>query len=177
MSNKESNYPTAQANRELQKANGFIFDTVSCIAELANLGKPNDEEELKERIRMYFDFCKRNSFRPGIESLALSLGVDRSTFWRWCNRETNVSLEWTKACKVARQSIVAFTEASATSGHLSPPIAIFILKNVAGYKDSISFEDTAQNNTVFNAVSARDLPVLESNEYDKIYVNNKLEKD
>ena len=162
MSNKESNYPTAQASRELQKANGFIYDTLGGISAMTSMEKPQNEEELKERIKMYFDYCKNNSFRPGIESLSLALGVDRSTFWRWCNRETNVSLEWARTCKVARQSIVAFTEASAISGHLSPPVAIFILKNVAGYKDSVSFEDTTQNNALCNVLIARDLPVLKS---------------
>ncbi|MBO4913360.1 MAG: hypothetical protein J5504_11625 [Butyrivibrio sp.] len=160
MSNKESNYPTAQASRELQKADGFITDTIDFIKVLAGMRKPSNEKELKERIEMYFDFCKNNSIRPGIESLSLSLGIDRSSFWRWCNRETNVSLEWANTCKIARQSIVAFTEASAISGHLSPPVAIFILKNVAGYKDAVSFEDATQNNAICNVLIARDLPVL-----------------
>ncbi|WP_026667180.1 terminase small subunit [Butyrivibrio sp. AE2005] len=160
--NRESNFPTAQASRELQKVDGFISDTLGGISAMASMEKPQSEGELKERIKMYFDYCKNNSFRPGVESLSLALGVDRSTFWRWCNRETNVSLEWAKTCKIARQSIVAFTEASAISGHLSPPVAIFILKNIAGYKDSVSFEDATQNNALCNVLIARDLPVLKS---------------
>ena len=142
MSNKQSNYPTAQMNRSIEQADGFISNTVTCISELTNLGKPKNEEELKERIRKYFEFCADNSFRPGIESLALALGVDRVTYWRWCNQDIHVSSEWSDICKVARQSIIAFTEAAANSGHLSPPIAIFALKNIANYKDAISFEDT-----------------------------------
>ncbi len=141
ISNKESNYPTAQANRQLQNQKGFVSDTVRSIMTISKGQKPKSEEELKERIAEYFNFCAASDFKPGIESLSLSLGIDRTTFWRWCNQELGVSESWSDTCKQARQAIVAFVEACANSGHLSPPIAIFSLKNLANWKDSISFED------------------------------------
>lgn len=162
MSNKSSNFPTAQMNRSIEKVDGFIGDTVSCISELAKYGKPKNEEELKERIQKYFDFCANHDFRPGIESLSLALGVDRTTFWRWCNMDIKTSQRWSDICKVARQSIVAFTEAAANSGHLSPPIAIFSLKNIANYKDAISFEDVtpmSEDNSRFR--NYNNLPMLQ----------------
>lgn len=168
MGNKNSNYPPAQMTRRLEKADGFISDTVSCISELARFGKPETEDELKERIHQYFSFCADKNFRPGIESLALALGVDRVTYWRWCNMDIHVSQEWSDICKSARQSIVAFIEASANSGHLSPPIAIFALKNLANWKDTISFEDAnpmseeRQRKMDFDKLSAYRLSVLES---------------
>lgn len=167
MSNKKSNYPMAQMNRSIEKVDGFISDTVSCISELAKFGKPQNEEELKERIHKYFDFCANSDFRPGIESLSLALGVDRTTFWRWCNMDIRVSQEWSDTCKIARQSIVAFTEAAANSGHLSPPIAIFALKNIANYKDAISFEDVTpmsedkRKKYDYDSISAYRLPILQ----------------
>ena len=167
MSNKQSNYPTAQMNRSVQQADGFIADTVSCISELAACGKPKDAAELKRRIGQYFDFCADRNFRPGIESLSLALGVNRTTFWHWCNSEYGVSEEWADVCKQARQSIVAFVEAAANSGHLSPPIAIFSLKNLANWKDTVSFEDVTplseerQRALDFDNLSAYRLPVLE----------------
>ena len=36
------------------------------------------------------------------------------------------------------------------------------MKNIAGYKDSVSFEDATQNNALCNVLIARDLPVLKS---------------
>lgn len=167
MSNSISNFPPAQMDRSLKKTEGFISDTVTCISELAKFGKPQNEEQLKERIKQYFDFCANNDFRPGIESLALALGCDRITYWRWCNQNIGVSKEWSDICKVARQSIVAFIEASANSGHLSPPIAIFALKNLANWKDTVSFEDVTpiseekQRELDFQRLSAYRLPVLE----------------
>lgn len=165
MSNKSSNFPQAKITREIQSANGFVKKTVSCITELAQYGKPRNEEELKQRIRQYFDFCADSEFRPCVESLALSLGVDRSTFWRWCNRDIDVSEEWSDICKVARQSIVAFIESSAISGHLSPPIAIFALKNLANWKDTISFEDaTPKDSSKHRYKDYMDLPMFEESE-------------
>ncbi|WP_026661677.1 terminase small subunit [Butyrivibrio proteoclasticus] len=161
MSNKQSNYPTATMNRNIQQADGFIADTVHSISELATFGKPENEEQLKERIKQYFDFCANNNFRPGVESLSLALGVDRVTYWRWCNQEIRVSNEWAETCKLARQSIVAFVEAAANSGHLSPPIAIFSLKNLANWKDTISFEDaTPHTDNIGYALSVEELPTF-----------------
>ena len=167
MSNKKSNYPIAQMNRSIEKVDGFISDTVSCISELAKFGKPQNEEELKERIHKYFDFCANNDFRPGIESLSLALGVDRTTFWRWCNGDIHVSQGWCDSCRIARQSIVAFIEASANSGHLSPPIAIFALKNLGNWKDTVSFEDATpmsadrRQKYDYSGIDAYRLPILQ----------------
>lgn len=174
MSNKESNFPTAQFTRSVQKESGFISSTVHSIAELASYGKPESEEELKQRIQQFFDFCADNDFRPGVEALALSLGVNRTTFWHWCNQDYGVSEEWADICRIARQSIVAFVEAAANSGHLSPPIAIFSLKNLANWKDTVSFEDitpesdSKRGKMNYYGISAYRLPVLEEPEQTEV---------
>lgn len=161
MGNNSSNFPQAKMTREIQSADGFVKDTVSCITELAQFGKPKDEEELKQRIKQYFDFCADSGFRPCVESLALSLGVDRTTFWRWCNQDIRVSDEWSNTCKKARQAIIAFIESSAISGHLSPPIAIFALKNLANWKDTISFEDATPKDLSGHRYSVDDIPLFD----------------
>ena len=172
MANHESNYPTERMKRELQNKQGFVGDTVRSIMEISKGTKPRNEEELQARIADYFSFCADNDFKPGIESLALSLGVDRTTFWRWCNGENGVSAEWCNVCKVARQGIVAFIEACANSGHLSPPIAIFSLKNLANWKDTVSFEDVSPSkNDGKPMLSLSDLPLfseMESSNDEKI---------
>lgn len=172
MSNNISNYPQARLTREIEKSGEFVHDTVSsisCISELAINGKPKDEAELRDRISRFFDFCSKNQFRPGIEALSLALGVNRTTFWHWCNSEYGVSDEWADICKLARQSIIAFVEASANSGHLSPPIAIFSLKNLANWKDTLSFEDLTpepekEKRVGFNNLSSYRLSPTEESE-------------
>lgn len=165
MSNSVSNYPTQKIKTELQKSPGFVSDTVHSIMEISKGTKPRTEKELQDRITAYFSFCADNDFKPGIESLALSLGVDRTTFWRWCNAENGVSAEWCNICKVARQGIVAFIEACANSGHLSPPIAIFSLKNLANWKDTVSFEDITPSSKDSNVlITIDDIPKFDGDD-------------
>ena len=60
MSNKISNYPTAQASRVLSEESGdFTKDTINSILALGQKGKPRNETELKERINDFFSFCSQ----------------------------------------------------------------------------------------------------------------------
>lgn len=140
MSNRTSNFPTAQATRILNESGDFTSKTINSLMELSAKGKPKDITELNQRIKEYFSFCSEKNFKPGVESLSLSLGISRNTFWCWCNG-VGVDEEWSNSCQVAKQSIISFVEAAATSGKLNPAISIFILKNIANYKDQISFEE------------------------------------
>lgn len=146
LSNSISNFPPAKANRELQKSGDFVSTTINSLMELSKQGKPKNEAELKERINDYFSFCSSHNFRVGIESLSLSLGCTRACFWNWCNGQ-GVSDEWADICKQARQCVVAFVETATISGKLSPPIGIFCLKNLASWKDTVSFEDLSPAET------------------------------
>ena len=140
MSNPNSNYPTAQANRQLNGGE-FVADAVNCVMDLGLKPKPETTAELKQRIHDYFAFCADKKMKPGIESLALSLGVSRVSFWKWCSDDCGKEPEWIDACRLARQSVLAFIENAAQSGHLSPPISIFLMKNLGNYKDTVSFEE------------------------------------
>lgn len=165
MSNKISNYPTAQAARVLSEESGdFTKDTINSILALGQKGKPRNETELKERINDFFSFCSQRNIKPGIEAISLSLGVTRATFWNWTNG-IGVSGEWQDICVIAKQSIIAFIEAAALSGKLNPATSIFILKNVGNYKDSYSFEEANPQPTDHDRIlKATMLPKLESEE-------------
>lgn len=139
MSNKNSNYPINALNNLPDEVK---TDTIECLMQLANKGKPKAVEELRERINAYFEFCKNNSFRPGIESLSLALSVSRITLWNWANG-IGVNEEWAQECQKAKQIILAFVEQASISNRLTPPVAIFLMKNLGGYKDQISFEESA----------------------------------
>ena len=158
MSNRESNYPTTA----LDKMNGseFTGKTVSSIMELSTRGKPQTVAELKERLAQYFSFCEEHRFRPGIETLSLSLGVSRQTFWAWCTKDSGKDSEWREACQQARQIVISFLEQSALCGHLSPPVSIFLLKNLASYKDVVSFDEVPQTQDNNRVLSGSDLPNL-----------------
>lgn len=140
MSNKNSNFPAPSADRALN-GNSFTGKAITSLTELAAQGKPQDEDELEQRIKAFFEFCSRTCIRPGIESLALSLGVSRISFWNWCNKQCGKSDRWVELCRYARQIILSFTEQALLTGHLNPPAGIFLMKNIGDYKDTVSFEE------------------------------------
>ena len=137
---RKSNYPTAQLAQIDGKA--YVKETITSLRQLHNKQKPRTEEELRERIDSFFEFCSERSLRPGIEQLALSLGVSRQAFYLWCNGD-NCSEEWRRICEGARQFIVAFIEALSLHGHLNPATSCFVLKNWAGYRDAVEIEPVA----------------------------------
>lgn len=142
--NKDSNYPSPLADRTLS-GQEYTGETVRSLADLSSLGIPQNETELRQRINDFFSFCAEHNLRPGIESLSLALGVSRVSFWQWCRSDSNKSHEWVELCRTAKQLIISFTEQAAISGHISPPVGIFLLKNLASYRDTISFEDISSD--------------------------------
>lgn len=156
MANHKSNYPTAQLD-DIDPE--FIGVTVTSLMELSNRGTPQNDAELAQRIDDYFRFCADRKLRPGVESLALALDIDRSCLWRWCGNDAKTkSDEWIRLCRQAKQMIVAFTEAAMLSGKVSPPVGIFALKNIAGWRDTISFDDATPAAEEANITRVSDLP-------------------
>lgn len=140
---KQSNFPTAQVERLPTE---FVSETVHDLLQLHNLGQPQTDQEVSDRITMYFQFCEQKGFRPGVEGLCLSLHISRTTLFRW-SRGDGCSEFRQETIESAKAMINAFLEASALSGHLSPPIAIFALKNWCNYKDTISVEEMTPSGT------------------------------
>lgn len=79
---RKNNYPQAAVD-EIEPEG--VQQLCNSIRELYDKGKPQSDEEVKQRIDEYFDFCQRSSIRPGIETLALSLHVSRITIYNWGN--------------------------------------------------------------------------------------------
>ena len=73
---------------------------IHSLRELYDMGKPETNLELKERIDMFFQFCEDSSVRPGVQALCTALHISRTTLFRWSNGED---------CDRERQEIVDFT--------------------------------------------------------------------
>lgn len=133
----KGNYPQTQLDSMEQTA---VQEMVSSLKELYDKGKPTSDEEIKQRIDDYFNFCQCSSIRPGVESLALSLHVSRTTIFNWAN-----GINCSKACQeyiqTAKAFISAYIEQAMLSGKISPPSGIFLAKNWLGYKDTLSIEE------------------------------------
>ena len=121
----------------------FVSEVVGSLRELNELGKPETNEELSQRIDDYFSFCQRTGTRPGIESLCLALHISRTTLFNW-NAGINCDAERQEIIGRAKSFIAAFLEQSMTRGKISPPSGIFLMKNWLNYKDTISFESSVQ---------------------------------
>lgn len=152
---RQSNYPGAEVSRLSGKE--FTGECVDSLMELSSKGKPQTLDELNNRISDYFQFCSDKRFRPGVESLCLSMNISRMTFWNWRNGKRGEA--WADACETALQQIVTFLEQAMLTGNVNPATGIFLLKNVAGYRDEISFSESV---TALNteSVSADNLPRL-----------------
>ena len=133
-----SNYPQAGLE-EIEPA--AVQQIVTSLKELHDMGRPQTDEETKDRIDEYFSFCERSSIRPGIESLCMALHISRTTLFRWNNGE-DCSEYKQELIQSAKSFIGAFLEQAMLGGKISPPSGIFLMKNWLNYKDNYSIEES-----------------------------------
>lgn len=136
-----------------------VREIVTSLKELHDRGKPQTDEEIKQRIDEYFSFCQQSSIRPGIESLCLSLHISRTTLFNW-NNGTNCSAKCQEYIQSAKAFIAAYIEQAVLGGKISPPSGIFLMKNWLNYRDTISLEDNIPDKTTKRILTAAELPKL-----------------
>lgn len=153
----KNNYPQGQLDGiEPEK----VQELVTSLKQLHDRGKPETDEEKKQRIREYFLFCQQSSIRPGIESLCLALHISRTTLFNW-NNGINCSKECQEMIQSAKAFIGAYIEQALLSGKISPPSGIFLAKNWLGYKDTVSIEEAMPNKEEHKVLTADQLPRLD----------------
>lgn len=154
---KSNNFPQAQID-DLEP--DFVRETITSLRDLYERGKPETDEEVERRVDEYFLFCQERQNRPGIEGLCLALSVSRTTIFNW-GHGVNCSKRRQEAINKAKMFINAFLEQSSLRGKISPPTAIFLMKNWMDYKDVVSFEAAAENvSACAPAVSMQELAEL-----------------
>ena len=130
-------FPPAQLdNISAQKAKVITRNLI----ELQAMDKPRSDTEIVSRIDSFFNFCADSGCRPGIEALCLSLHITRTTLFRWSQGQ-GCSDFVRDAVIQAKNVVTAYIEQAQLSGSLNPASAIFLLKNWANYKDTVSLED------------------------------------
>ena len=88
---------------------GKSQEITKSLIELHELGKPVNNDELRQRIENYFNFCGRSCIRPGVESLCYCLSISRTTMFRWSHGE-DCDQEREEIINTARQMISAYLE-------------------------------------------------------------------
>ena len=136
-----------------------VREIVTSLKELHDRGKPQTDEEIRQRIDECFSFCQQSSIRPGIESLCLSLHISRTTLFNW-NNGTNCSAKRQEYIQSAKAFIAAYIEQAVLGGKISPPSGIFLMKNWLNYRDTISLEDNIPDKTAKRVLTVAELPKL-----------------
>ena len=129
------------------------------LRELYDMGKPETNSELKQRIDMFFQFCEDSNIRPGVQALCTALHIGRTTLFRWSNGE-DCDRERQEIISMAKSFIDSFLEQVTLSGQVSPPVGIFLLKNWCSYKDTVSIEESIPNKEEKHVLTAAELPRL-----------------
>jgi len=164
----KNNYPqTGLDDMQPEK----VQELVTSLKQLHDRGKPETDEEIKQRIDEYFSFCERSSIRPGIESLCLSLHISRTTLFNW-NRQIGCSEKCQEYIQSAKAFIGAFIEQAVLGGKISPPSGIFLMKNWLNYKDTVSIEESTRD-TVQELITAR-TPEDIAKEYGIAYTDGEM---
>lgn len=101
------------------------------IAELPRIDTKNIEQ-LKERITRYFEICAEDDMKPSVAGLALAIGVDRRTLWKWTQSENSDRVDTVKrAYAILDLQMNDYMQ----NGKINPVSGIFLMKNNFGYQD------------------------------------------
>lgn len=172
---RKSNNPNAWKNSPVIGDNGFLTakgDNSSILKHSIEMAykwpkvDTNDDQEVQDRIIKYFEYCFDNDIKPGVEGMALALGVNRRTLWQW---ETEVSRVGSGRCDVikkAKQILADYMENLSQNGKINPVTAIFLMKNHFNYADKTEVEitpkqplgDTQSPDEILNSIE-QDIPI------------------
>lgn len=122
-----------------------VHEIVTSLKDLHDRGKPQTDEEIKQRIDDFFAYCQDSCIRPGIETLCAALCISRTTLFNW-NNGKYCSPQCQEYVQSAKALISAYIEQAVLSGKISPPSGIFLMKNWLGYRDVFSLEQAALEN-------------------------------
>lgn len=96
----------------------------------------NDPKQVENRVYDYFTICADNDMKPSFVGLALSLGIDRTTLWKWVNGvENNKPQEVRNVIKMATTILNNQMEDYIQNGKINVVAGIFLSKNHYAYKD------------------------------------------
>ena len=106
----------------------------------------NDPKQVESRIAQYFDYCIENDIKTDLSGMALSLGTNRTTLWRWENGvESDKPQGVRNAIKRGREINEYLLVQMMNNGRINPIPAIFLLKNNHQYRDQTDVVLTPNN--------------------------------
>lgn len=100
-----------------------------------NMPKAVTDEEIRERLEMYFIETLKAGEIPTVEAMSLALGYDRATLWKWENGGEGSTPARRNLIKKAKEFLASFDAQLVQEGKVNPTTYIFRAKNYFGLKD------------------------------------------
>ncbi len=94
----------------------------------------SDAEQVKARIKWFFEHCGENDMKPTVTGLCNALGIDKGTLWRWKEGQVRGATH----CDLVKKTygiLEELWEDYMQNGKINPVSGIFLGKNHFGYQD------------------------------------------
>lgn len=103
------------------------------------------DEEIAERLNMFFETCIANGEVMTVEKMSLALGYDRATIWKWETGGEGSTSVRRNLIKKAKELLASFDAEMVTEGKINPVTYIFRAKNYFGLQDKQEYVLTPNN--------------------------------
>lgn len=103
------------------------------------------DEEIAERLEMYFTESLKSGAVLTVESMCLALGYPRQTIWRWETGEEGSTPVRRDLIKKAKELLASFDATMVSEGKINPVTYIFRAKNYFGMRDQQEYVLTPNN--------------------------------
>ncbi len=110
-----------------------------------NMPKAVTDEEIRERLEMYFVETLKAGEIPTVEAMSLALGYDRKTIWSWEVGGEGTTPARRNLIKKAKEFLASFDAQLVQEGKVNPTTYIFRAKNYFGLKDEVEYVLTPNN--------------------------------
>ena len=114
---------------------GDISKAINASFKYLNVPNPKSDDEIAERINNYFRDCAENDELPLVETLALAIGVTRTTLWEWENGGKGSNAVRANMVKKAKEILASIDASLVSHGKIPQVTYIFRAKNFFGMKD------------------------------------------
>lgn len=125
---------TASLTKNLNAPPDEVSAAIAKAAEAMSMPTVQSDEECRQRISDYFQWCVEHASVPLWEELALYLGIVRETLWRW-SQGIGCSAERRNMVKKAKEALATIDAGLAAKGKIQPVVYIFRAKNFFDMKD------------------------------------------
>ncbi len=130
------NFPSAKFVPETDEDKALVGKLLREVYVAYKQEKVKSDDELRDRINEYFEWCGRENIIPTVEEMSLYTGFTSATLWDWENgRNKGFSSETSEIIKNAKEFLKSFDAKLVIAGKLNFLAYCFRAKNYYGMAD------------------------------------------